>query len=132
MSWLFIDIYQASLYSTDGTYQLQAYPQALKIDYKRSISKNTLIEATAKQWQDLPLTATRYQPWLNALDRLWPDIEKGDSLLFLVEKNGQGVFYHNEILLGGINSREFSAAFLSIWLSKQTTEPALRKQLIGG
>ena len=131
MTWMFMDIYQASLYSADGRYQRQEYPQALKIHYKKSVSKTSLVDATNKQWQHLALSTARYQPWLNRLNSLWPDIKKGDNLLFYVTKNGQGIFYHNGKRLGGINSREFSDAFLGIWLSKQTSEPVLRRQLIG-
>lgn len=131
MSWLFIDLYNVFFYSQTGKYQENEYPQALKIIYLRDIDNEHLVTATQKQWQKLKFDVREYQPWLISLKQLWPDIKKGDELLFLVDADGRGIFYHNNKILGGINSNAFSAAFLSIWLSENSSEPALRKQLIG-
>jgi len=131
MSWLFIDLYHASLYSQTGKYHERVYPQALKLVYQRDIDKDDLVSATKNEWQKLALDAGQYQYWLTALTQLWPDIKKGDALAFMVAADGRGLFYHNNRLLGGINSKEFPSAFLSIWLSKKSSEPALRRQLIG-
>ncbi|MFT6984640.1 MAG: hypothetical protein ACJAT7_000437 [Psychromonas sp.] len=131
MSWLFINLYHASFYSQSGEYQEQVYPQALKIVYQQDIDKEDLVSATEKEWRKLSLNNKQYQNWLTELTQLWPDIKKGDQLLFRVEADGRGLFYHNNQLLGGINSDQFSAAFLSIWLSKNSSEPKLRKQLLG-
>ena len=131
MSWLFFDVYQAVLYSQTGTYVKQDYPQALKIVYKRDIKSDDLVTATAREWQKLAIINEDYQGWLTQLLALWPDIKTGDELIFLVDVDGIGYFYHNNQLLGGIESDNFANAFLSIWLSNNTSEPGLRKQLIG-
>ena len=131
MSWLFMDIYQASLFSSDGRYQPRQYPQALTLRYQRNISKNALLKATKQQWQKLSIAQERYQEWLPQLARLWPEIKNGDSLTFWVSKNGLGDFYHNDNWLGRIDDPELSDAFLSIWLSKNSSEPGLRRKLIG-
>ncbi|GLS91926.1 hypothetical protein GCM10007916_29960 [Psychromonas marina] len=131
MSWLFIDLYQASLYSPTGDYKQAQYPQALNIIYQKDIDKDHLISATEKEWQKLAFNNTQYNGWLNQLDNLWPDIKKGDQLLFMVEDDGSGYFYHNNKLLGGVDNQQFAEAFLSIWLSKNTSEPKLRQQLLG-
>lgn len=131
MSWLFIDLYKAALYSQNGDYKEHTYPQALNITYQKDIGKKHLISATEKEWNKLSINNKQSPYWLASLNKLWPDIKKGDNLLFMVEANGQGFFYHNDHLLGGINSRQFSDAFLAIWLSKNTSEPSLRKQLVG-
>ncbi|MEH6452007.1 MAG: chalcone isomerase family protein [Psychromonas sp.] len=132
MSWMFMDIYQASLYSQDGTYQHSNYPQALTINYKKNISKSQLIKATKEQWKKLSVDNKRYQPWINDLNRLWPDIAKGDKLTLFIEQGGNGYFYHNGQLIGSVDSPDFAPAFLSIWLSEKTSQPRLRKKLIGG
>lgn len=131
MSWLFIDLYQASLYSPTGEYKQTHYPQALNILYQKNIDKDHLITATEKEWQKLGLNEALYGNWLAQLNNIWPDINKGDELLFLVEDNGSGYFYHNKKLLGSVNNQQFSEAFLSIWLSQNSSEPTLRKQLLG-
>jgi hypothetical protein len=131
VSWLFIDIYQAFLFSVDGQYQPGKYPQALTIRYQVDISKSDLVQATKQQWQKLSVEAQLYQDWLPQLSSLWPDVKGGDRLTFLVSENRQGDFYHNDNWLGRIDDPKFSDAFLSIWLSEKSSEPALRKQLIG-
>lgn len=131
MSWLFIDIYQASLFSLDGKYQPEQFPQALTIHYQRDISKKALLKATQQQWQHLAVEPDLYQDWLQQLSVLWPEIKDGDHLTFLVSKDGSGDFYHNDNWIGRIENRALSNAFLSIWLSKKTSEPRLRKKLIG-
>lgn len=131
MSWLFIDLYQATLYSSTGQYKHNHYPQALNIVYKKDISKEHLISATQKEWQNLSLDDTYHTTWLAQLNEMWPNIKKGDHLLFMVESDGSGYFYHNNQLLGAVNKALFSDAFLSIWLSKNASQPKLRKQLLG-
>lgn len=131
MSWLFIDIYKASLFSLDGKYQPKQYPQALTIHYQRNISKKALLEATQQQWQHLSVDPDLYQDWLQQLSALWPEIKDGDHLTFFVSKDGSGDFYHNDNWIGRIENTQLSDAFLSIWLSKKTSEPKLRKKLIG-
>lgn len=131
MSWLFMDIYHAALFTADGSYQARQYPQALTLRYQRNISKNALLKATKQQWQNLSIAQERYQDWLPQLEALWPEIKNGDRLIFVVAKNGLGDFYHNDNWLGGIDSPDFSDAFLSIWLSANSSEPGLRRKLIG-
>ncbi|MCW8996070.1 MAG: chalcone isomerase family protein [Psychromonas sp.] len=131
MSWLFMDIYQASLFSKDGRYQPKQYPQALIIRYQRNFSKSTLLKATQQQWQKLSVDENLYQQWLQTLSVIWPEIKKGERLTFLVSSNGRGDFYHNGNWLGSIDNPDFSDAFLSIWLSENTSEPDLRRKLIG-
>lgn len=131
MRWLFMDIYQISLYTQTGEYKPKHYPQVLSIHYQRSIEQQSLIDATSEQWQQQKLSANLYQPWLDKLQVIWPDINNGDRLTLYVSEDGKSDFYHNQQLLGSIDSANFSEAFLGIWLAKNTTEPSLRKQLIG-
>jgi len=131
MSWMFLDIYQATLFTRDGLYSSTVYPQALTINYLKNINKKRLIEATKEQWLLQGFENEKVAYWLQSLDKIWPDIKSGDSLTFYVDENKKGVFYHNKALLGGINSGGFADAFLSIWLSDKTSEPTLRQQLLG-
>jgi len=131
MSWLFIDLYHAELYSPNGQYKNKNYPQALNIIYQKDINKKHLVSATEKEWQKLAIDAAQQPIWLSQLNEIWPDIKKGDQLLFMVENDGSGYFYHNNQLLGTVNNPHFSEAFLSIWLSQKSSQPMLRKQLLG-
>jgi hypothetical protein len=131
MSWFFIDLYHAELYSPNGQYKHKNYPQALNITYQKDIDKDHLVSATEKEWQKLAIDNEQQPIWLSQLNAIWPDIRKGDQLLFMVENDGSGYFYHNNQLLGAVNNPHFSEAFLSIWLSQNSSQPTLRKQLLG-
>jgi hypothetical protein len=131
MSWMFLDIYNASLFTTDGDYSSAVYPQVLTLNYLKSINKKRLINATKEQWILQGFEDAKMKGWLQSLQQIWPDIKSGDSLTFYVNENKKGFFYHNKILLGGINSEDFSNAFLAIWLSDKTSQPELRRDLLG-
>jgi hypothetical protein len=131
MSWMFIDIYRATLFTEKGTYQASNYPQALSITYLKNINKNKLLDATKDQWLLQNFDAVKVEHWLKTLSQIWPDIQTNDTLLFYVSENKQGTFYYNERQIGSISDRELSVAFLAIWLSDKTSQPKLRRQLLG-
>ena len=97
MSWLFIDLYQATLYSASGQYEANSYPQALKITYQKDIDKDHLISATGKEWRNLALNNEKHPQWLEKLNQIWTDIKKNDQLLFMIEKNGPCVLFPKNV-----------------------------------
>jgi len=126
----FWDVYDAKLATPSGNYEFGQHPARLTLTYLRDFAAKDIIKATNEQWQHLgkdPLVG-KYDQQLLAL---WPDIKEGESLTYVTDKQGQGVFYHNEQKLGGIDDTDFTDSFLAIWLSENTSEPQMRKQLIG-
>ncbi|WP_462167420.1 chalcone isomerase family protein [Pseudoalteromonas sp. GB43] len=97
----------------------------------RDFDAKDIVKATNEQWQHLKLNdmVGAYDKQLLAL---WPDIKKNDSLSFQTNEQGIGTFYFNDKKLGQIDDNRFADNFLAIWLSADTSEPSLRKQLIGG
>lgn len=129
---LFWDLYKSKLMTTSGDYPVNFGSDALvyEINYLADISKEDLIKRTVEQWQHIGVKAESYQPFLGALNDLWPNINKGDKLSMLV--NGQSsAFYFNNEHLGDINSPEFGPMFLDIWLAENTSQPKLRRELLG-
>ena len=131
LRWLLFPLYQVSLKTADGRYQAGRYPQALDIVYRRAIPSQDLVAATDDQWQRLGINTTKREQWLEQLSTLWPSVKTGDRLSFRVDANGENAFYYNGKAIGGISDAEFGPAFLSIWLSPRTSQPALRQRLIG-
>ena len=130
MSWLFWDLYHARFYSEDGRYQPERYPQALSLRYQRNIDKEDLLTATVKEWQRLGVD---WKPeWSQQLERLWPSVRTNDELVLRVDENGASAFYFNWRLLGRIDDPAFAPAFLAIWLSTDSRDPKLTRQLKGG
>ena len=69
--------------------------------------------------------------WGELLKKMLPDVDAGDFLTG-VNVPQRGVrFYQNGKPIGSIEDREFAQAFFGIWLDPRTSEPALRKQLLG-
>jgi len=131
MSWMFINIYKASLFTFDGAYQVNDFPQALSITYLKNISKKRLIEATKDQWLLQGYELAQVKPWLNLLSKIWPDIKSGDNLTFYLETSSKAIFYYNQKPIGEVSDADLVSAFIAIWLSDKTSQPALRQQLLG-
>ncbi len=106
---------------------------ALKIHYLRDIDKDDLIKETKKQWQHLGIKHSDLARWLKTLGTIWPNLKKGDELIFSVHSGSKTsqTFFYNEKSIGQINSDDFAFAFLAIWLSHATSEPELRQKLLG-
>lgn len=128
---LFWDVYDSILYSKDGSYTSGRYPLALRIHYLRDIDAEDLIENTAEQWDKLDIDSAQYQPWLQQLADIWPDISEDDELLLIVDADKASRFFHNGNLIGDLSDPDFGPTFLAIWLDINSSYPKLRKRLIG-
>lgn len=131
LSFLFWDIYNASLYTATGQYNEQEYPIALQLTYLRDFKKQQLIEETEKQWQKLGFKdQQKIKQWLETLDQLWPDVKENQSITLYIDTQQRSYFYFNDTKLGQLDDPEFANAFLAIWLSEDTSAPEVRKKLI--
>jgi hypothetical protein len=74
---------------------------------------------------------TRAQRWLEAMARLFPDVDDGDRITG-VHRPGEAARSHvNGRFAGELRDAEFARRFFGIWLSPQTSEPQLRALLLG-
>ncbi|WP_084164568.1 chalcone isomerase family protein [Rheinheimera texasensis] len=133
-SYLFWDLYQARLATSDGqffSYQ-QNKPLLLELTYQRDISKADFVEATLDQWKaQQGSLQQRHRDWAAQLDKLWRDVKKGDRLACLLRADGLVEFSFNGQPLGLVEDPAFGAEFLDIWLGEKTTAPKLRIALLG-
>lgn len=104
------------------------------------IEREDLVNATREQWQAQGILAreAQSQAWLRMLAELWPDVEPGTQLAFVLNDK-QGQFWYRAsaaqtrfMPLGPRQSADFSQNFLAIWLDPRTQYPELRQQLTGG
>ena len=128
---LFWDIYDASLYSKTKEYKKEQFPQALQIIYLRNIDSEDLIEKTEEEWEKLGIKQVKSNKWITLLKNIYPDIKKGDKLLFIVYENLRSEFFLNDKTIGEISDINFGKSFLRIWLDEDCSFPELRKKLIG-
>lgn len=134
-SYLFWDVYDSYLFNHSGKIDsnypwYEQAPLALEIRYKRDIDAQDLIDSTVEQWEHLGLKKEQYQEYLPWLKKVWPDLKDGDRLALFVQ-DGHSVFFYNKEEIARQSDPYFSRIFLDIWLSADTSEPKLRKRLLG-
>ncbi|MET4696008.1 chalcone isomerase family protein [Endozoicomonas lisbonensis] len=130
LTWGFWTIYDSELRTPTGHYAADQKQLALLITYRRDIDREALLKATSDQWQHLGISDDRRVLWLAELERIWPDVSKGDQLTFVLSGSG-GLFFLAGKQLGSPIEADFSRAFINIWLSPKTAYPKLRLQLLG-
>jgi hypothetical protein len=128
---LFFDVYRSTLFTPTGDYQPELRPLRLEITYLRDIAASDLVKQTGKEWRAQEMTHPRQQDWLDQLASLWPDVSDGDVIALQLGEDNIARFDFNDEYLGTIDDPDFGEQFAGIWLSPNTTRPALRKQLIG-
>ena len=124
------EVYDSALFTPSGHWQGDA-PYRLSLHYLRNIPAAKLVEETEKAWREQGRNHPRLKEWLGLLGELWPNITKGDNLVFGLNAPGKSAFWFNGSPLGSIEDRDFGPLFGGIWLDPDTPRPELRAQLIG-
>jgi hypothetical protein len=124
-------IYDARLWTSGARFDDKA-PFALGIRYARNIKGATLAEESVNQWHKMRYGLEgSYAGWAAQMRRVFPDVQPGDELVG-VSLPSKGVrFFFNGVDNGEISDPAFARAFFAIWLDARTTEPGLRRALIG-
>jgi hypothetical protein len=105
---------------------------ALQLTYKRRLYGDRVAARSVEEIAKLGYgSAEQRARWGALLRQLLPDVDEGDSLTGVNLPLRGVIFYQNGKPLGTIDDREFARAFFAIWLDPRTSEPALRKQLLG-
>lgn len=128
---LFWSVYNSSLYSPDGDYQVGERPLRLEIEYLMNIAAEDLVKSTADEWRAQQRLHQRQNQWLQSLADIWPDVSSNDVITLELGADNRSVFFRNGEMLGSIDDPLFGQHFLDIWLSPDTTRPKLRRQLLG-
>jgi len=128
-----LDIYQASLWTGDNPLlpeQWHTQGLALELRYLRDfdgkdIAKRSLDEINGQS----AVAKDKAQAWLKAMEDLFPNVRKGQSLtgIYLADKGAQFLF--DNTVLGELKDPELAKRFFAIWLSPQTSAPELRQKL---
>jgi hypothetical protein len=134
LSWLGMDIYDASLWTDTGRYEgfADGRTVALSLWYRRSFTRDELLGITNTAWKRLDLDPGSRERWLVELRGLWSDVRPGDNVTTVVEAGGATRFYDDSRYLGRVDDPAFGPAFLAIWLDPRSVVRDLRVQLLGG
>lgn len=129
-----VEVYDATLWAAPGLAAgaVGAGPAALELRYLRDFSARDLAQRSIQEMRRSgELAAEREQRWLEEMLRVFPDIRAGDRLLGLHRPGVGASFWFNGRFRGEVRDPEFAQRFFGIWLSPQTSQPVLRRALLG-
>lgn len=127
-------VYDARLWALPGFQpnNMSAQPFALELAYLRDFSSKDTAERSLKEMRrSASISEEQAQSWLTALQRVIPDIKKGDRIMGVNQPGIGAQFLVNGKASGEIRDAEFARLFFGIWLSPKTSEPKLRDLLLG-
>ena len=134
LTFLGLNVYSAKLWVTDGFApdNFINHPVALELEYARSLVGSLIAERSLTEMKRVgEVPADKAEPWLAAMSKTFPDVNKGDRITGLHEP-GEGMrFFFNGKPRGEIRDAAFARLFTGIWLSPRTSEPKLRQALLG-
>ena len=109
-----------------------AEPFALDLHYRRALNGERIAERSIHEIERAGgAGVAELARWGAAMKAIFPDVGKGDRLTG-VNLPGRGVrFFHNGKPIGEIAEPTFARAFFGIWLDPGTSQPELRRRLLG-
>ena len=128
------NIYDAKLWAADGfaatNYTAESF--ALELRYLRSFKGPMIAERSLVEMRRLgSVSDEKAARWLDNMKKTFPDVKKGDELIGIHKSDGTASFTLNGKPIGEVRDEEFTRLFFGIWLSPNTSEPKMRKQLLG-
>lgn len=129
-----LHVYDARLWALEDfdAARFERMPLALELEYARTLHGRLIAERSLDEMKRLGEIDTALgERWLSAMQRAFPDVGKGDRLTGVHRPLEAARFFFNGALRGELRDAEFARRFFGIWLAPQTSEPALRRSLLG-
>lgn len=127
------EVYQATLWVAPGFTETAFEQSAFVLDlaYLRDFKGADIAQRSiAEMRRQAPMTAAQEAAWEGQMRALFPNVQKGDRITGVHQPGTGAVFWSNGRLLGAVRDPVFAKLFFGIWLSAQTSEPALRRALL--
>lgn len=125
------DIYEARLFAPQGQWSPEK-PALLRIEYFRNFKGRSIADRSVQEMRKQGFTdEIKLAAWNGQMKSIFPDVAKGTILSAVLLPDKNITFYKGDKKIGVVNDAEFGKRFFDIWLSKRTTEPALRARLLG-
>jgi hypothetical protein len=127
-------VYEARLWATAdfvaGNYHAHAF--ALELIYARKLEGAAIAQRSIVEMRrGDSVTDSQAQAWQDEMARAFPDIKPGDRLTGVHTPGAATRFFFNGRLTSTVADSQFARSFFGIWLAAGTSEPGLRRQLIG-
>ena len=127
----FMDIYNLTLHSKERNYS--ASDQfALEFEYKKSVSKKTIIDASMDELSKAPnVGPAETKAWKKILESGISDMQAGEKASVVFSKSGNVEFWSENREPISFQDLKFAKNFAAIWLGPKTSHPKLRLALLG-
>jgi hypothetical protein len=125
------DVYDATLYAPENGFDPQK-PFILSIRYMREIEGSDIADRSVQEIQKQGFNdETKLADWNRQMKDIFPNVKDGTMLYAVFKPGKKTLFYHDSNPVGTINDAAFTQRFADIWLGEKTSEPSLRKKLLG-
>lgn len=131
MKVMFWNVFDASLYAEQGRFD-PAEPFVLSLSYLRELEGEKIVEKTIEEMaKQKRFKAQELASWSSQLDTIIDDVDASTTITGVRDSLGNTLFYRNGAPVGEITDVRFTQGFFDIWLGENTSEPKLRRQLLG-
>jgi len=128
---MFWKIYDAKLSAADGLWNNDT-PFALSLTYLRDFDGEEIASRSVDEMRDIGYDdEVLLANWYEQMRAVFPNIKEGENITGVMDANRHTIFYHEGKLIGSIDDKTFAQSFFGIWLNEKTSEPKMRKQLLG-
>lgn len=127
-------VYEARLWAAAGfpAEDYARHPFALELVYDRKLEGMAIAERSIAEMRRVgSFTEEQARQWLELMKQAFPDVQAQDRLLGLNDGQGEVRFFHNGRQTAQLRDAEYARLFFGIWLSPQTSAPAMRSSLLG-
>ncbi len=127
----FMNIYRLTLYSKERDYSVSDH-FALEFDYKKSISKKIIVDASMDELSKAPnVSSAEIKAWKQILEKGISDMQAGEKASVVFSNTGDVEFWSENQKRISFQDIKFAKHFAAIWLGPQTSHPKLRLALLG-
>lgn len=108
------------------------FPLALEIEYARSLEGARIAQQSIDEMRRVGgFSDAQAQQWLAFLKQAVPDVQARDRVTGVQRPLELSRLHVNGRFTGELRDADFMRLFFGIWLGPQTSQPALRSQLLG-
>lgn len=132
-TWFGLRLYSARLWAA-GPVQDWSQPFALELTYHRSLSRDTLVQASLQEMRRLgggSVTDRQISAWSDTMAAAFVDVRPGMRITGVYLPQEGCRFYVDGRLAREVADPEFARAFFAIWLDPRARDPQLRQRLLG-
>ncbi len=128
---MFWKIYDAKLAAPFGEWKKDS-PFVLSLTYLRDFYGEEIASRSVDEMRDIGYSdEVLLAKWYEQMRLVFPDVKEGENITGVMDNEQYTHFYYDGNLIASIKDEAFGQAFFDIWLNEKTSEPKMRKQLLG-